>query len=204
MKNFAKKTFRQIRYEDKKSQILESAARIFSQKGFEKATMEDVSNELYMTKGSLYHYIKSKEDMLFQCHMKALEIGNKGLEEILNSDFPPKMKLRKAIIRHIELITKEFVVGSLRQQELLLPKHMYEKVIKERDKFERIFLRIFKDAIKELHLNNDNTKMRAYTILGAINWIPRWYSSKGKLTATQIGEMMADYLIGKVELESRS
>src|SRR4030042_4986240 len=174
MKRFEKKNFRQIRYEDKKSQILESAARIFSLKGFEKATMEDVSDELYMTKGSLYHYIKSKEDMLFQCHMKALEIGNKGLEEILNSDFLPKMKLYKAIIRHVELITKEFVVGSLRQQELLLPKHMYEKVIKERDKFEKIFTEIFEDAVKELHLNKGNLKIRAYTILGAINWIPRW------------------------------
>lgn len=199
MKSSEKKNFRQIRYEDKKSQILESAARIFSLKGFEKATMEDVSDELYMTKGSLYHYIKSKEDMLFQCHMKALEIGNKGLKEISNSDFPPKVKLHKAIIRHVELITKEFVVGSLRQQELLLPTHMYEKVIKERDKFEKIFMKIFEDAIKELHLDKDNLKIRAYTILGAINWIPRWYSSKGKLSATKIGKMMADYLVGILE-----
>jgi AcrR family transcriptional regulator len=202
MKRTKKKNFRQIRYEDKKSQILESAARIFSRKGFEKATMEDVSNELYMTKGSLYHYIKSKEDMLFQCHMKALEMGNEGLEEILNSDYPPKTKLYKAIIRHIELITKEFVVGSLRQQELLLPKHMYEKVIKERDKFEKIFMKILEDAIKELHLNKDDVKIRAYTILGAINWIPRWYSSKGKLSATEIGKMMADYLVGRLEGKS--
>jgi AcrR family transcriptional regulator len=199
MKSSEKKNFRQIRYEDKKSQILESAARIFSLKGFEKATMEDVSDELYMTKGSLYHYIKSKEDMLFQCHMKALEIGNKGLKEISNSDFPPKVKLHKAIIRHVELITREFVVGSLRQQELLLPKHMYEKVIKERDKFEKIFMKIFEDAIKELHLDKDNLKIRAYTILGAINWIPRWYSSKGKLSATEIGKMMADYLVVMLE-----
>jgi hypothetical protein len=131
--------------------------------------------------------------------MKALEIGNKGLVEILNSDFPPKMKLYKAIIRHVELITKEFVVGSLRQQELLLPKHMYEKVIKERDKFEKIFMKIFEDAIKELHLDKDNLKIRAYTILGAINWIPRWYSSKGKLSATEIGKMMADYLVVMLE-----
>jgi AcrR family transcriptional regulator len=199
MKRAKQKNFRQIRYEDKKSQILESAARIFSRKGFEKATMEDVSNELYMTKGSLYHYIKSKDDMVFQCHMRALEIGNEGLKEILNSDYPPKTKLYKAIIRHIELITKEFVVGSLRQQELLLPKHMYEKVIKKRDKFEKIFMRIFEDAIKELHLDKDDVKIRAFTILGAINWIPRWYSSKGKLSPTEIGKLMADYLIGELE-----
>src|SRR4030043_57734 len=183
MKKRTKKTFRQIRYNGKKDQLIESAARIFLKKSYEKATMEDISNELLLTKGSLYSYIKSKEDLLFQCHMKAIRMGIRGLIETTNSDLPAEMKLREAIIRHVELITKEFVVGSLRQQELLLPKHMYEKVIKERDKFEKIFTEIFEDAVKELHLNKGNLKIRAYTILGAINWIPRWYSSKGKLSA---------------------
>jgi hypothetical protein len=76
---------------------------------------------------------------------------------------------------------------------------MQEKVIKERDKFERIFLKIFREAIKTEHSNKNNIKMTAYAILGAINWIPRWYSAEGKLSPTQIGEMMADYLIGKLE-----
>jgi TetR/AcrR family transcriptional regulator len=79
---------------------------------------------------------------------------------------------------------------------------MYKKVIKERDKFEKLFLKIFGDAIQELHLNQDKIKMRAYTILGAINWIPRWYSPKGKLSAAQIGEMMADYFVGRLEGKS--
>ena len=109
----AKKNFGQIRYEGKKIKILEGAAKIFAKKGFEKATMEDIANELYITKGNLYYYIKSKEDMLFQCHMKALKMGNRVLEEALNSKLPPKMKLREAITGHVELITKELKVVKL-------------------------------------------------------------------------------------------
>ena len=199
MKNPVKKTFRQIRYDEKKDQLIESAARIFFKKSYEKATMEDISNELLLTKGSLYSYIKSKEDLLFQCHMKAIRMGIRDLIEITNSDLPAEVKLREAIIRHVELITKEFVVGTLRQQEFLLPKHMREKVIKERDKFERMFLKILREAIKTGPFNKDNAKMIAYAILGALNWIPRWYSATGKFSPTQIGEIMADYLIGNIE-----
>lgn len=188
------KKFREIRYEEKKNKILESAARIFSVKGYEKATMEDVANELKMTKGSLYYYIRSKEDMLFQCHIRALRIGINGLKEILNSKCSPKEKLYKSIIKHVELITKEFVIGSLRQQELLLPKKMFEKVVNERDKFEKIFLKIYGNAVKERHLSQDYLKISAYAILGAINWIARWYSPKGKLSPNEIGKIMADFL----------
>jgi AcrR family transcriptional regulator len=180
------------------SEILENAARIFLKKTYDKTTMEDISNELLMTKGSLYSYVKSKEDLLFQCHMKAIRMGNRDLVKTMNSDLSAEMKLREAIIRHVELITKEFVVGTLRQHEFMLVKPMREKVVKERDKFERNFLKVLRGATKTRHWSKDRTKMIAYTILGALHWIPRWYSATGKFSATQIGKIMADYLIGKI------
>lgn len=205
MKNRAKQTFRQIRYDDKKNQILESATRLFYKKSYEGTTMEDVSNELLMTKGSLYSYVKSKQDMLFQCHMKTLEMASRVLMETLNSDLTPKMKLQKAIVRHIEHMTKEFAVGTLRQQEFLLPKHMREKVIKKRDEFEKFFFKILKGAIENGHIRTDNMKIKivGYAILGAMNWVPRWYSAEGSLSPTQIGEIIADYLTGKIEKKVR-
>lgn len=195
MKATVRKNFRQIRYDVKKSQILESAARIFSVKGFEKATMEEIADALYMTKGSLYYYIKSKEDMLFQCHLKALEMANEVLESVLKSDLQPELKLHKAIVGHVEVVTEEFVVGTLRQQELLLPKRMRLRVIAERDKFEKNFIRILKDGIKTAAFSESDLKLKAYFILGAINWIPRWYSSSGRRSAKQIGEAIADLAV---------
>jgi len=191
----SKKNYREIRYQEKKISILQSAARFFSLKGYEKATLEEIANELNMTKGSLYYYIKSKEDMLFQCHMKALEEANKVLDLVNQSDLSTELKMRNAIVGHIKVITEEFVVGTLRQQELLLPKHMQERVIRERDKFETNFLKILTEGIKEQVFQEKDVKMRAYAILGAINWIPRWYSPNGNLTPEEIGDAMATYLI---------
>jgi AcrR family transcriptional regulator len=191
-----KKNFQKIRYKGKKSSILESAARIFSKKGFEKATLEEIASELHLTKGSLYYYIKSKEDMLFQCHMKALKMANECLMKIQRSGLDPELKFRKAIIGHTKVLTEAFVIGTLRQQEMLLPKRMRDKVIVERDKFEKTFLQMMSNGMKKEIFEKKNGKMKAYAILGALNWIPRWYSPEGKLTPEEIGEAMASYLIG--------
>jgi TetR/AcrR family transcriptional regulator, cholesterol catabolism regulator len=170
----AKENYRKIRYEIKKNDILENAAKMFSKKGFEKAALEDIAHELKMTKGSLYYYIKSKEDMLFQCIMKALKMTHDMMDEVEKLDLPPELKLRQVILGHTKVLTTDFVVGVLRQQELLLPKNMRETVIRERDRFEQRFLAILKEGIKKGVFHQEDWKMRAYAIQGALNWIPRW------------------------------
>ena len=69
------KSFREIRYDEKRRKILENAARIFAKKGYERASLEEIAGKLKLTKASLYHYIKSKEEMLFLIQMQAIEQG---------------------------------------------------------------------------------------------------------------------------------
>ncbi|MFH1481027.1 MAG: TetR/AcrR family transcriptional regulator, partial [Pseudomonadota bacterium] len=53
----------------------------------------------------------------------------------------------------------------------------------------------FKEGVKAGVFDNKDIKMKAYSILGAINWIPRWYSSSGKLSPQEIAVAMADFLL---------
>lgn len=191
----ARENYRKIRYEMKKNDILENAAKMFSKKGFEKAALEDIAHELKMTKGSLYYYIKSKEDMLFQCIMRALKMTHDMMDEVEKLDLPPDLRLQQVIVGHAKVLTTDFVVGVLRQQELLLPTHMRDAVIQERDRFEKRFLAIVKEGIQKGLFQKEDYKMKAYAILGALNWIPRWYSPEGKLSPDEIGRIMANYLI---------
>lgn len=198
----AKKNYRIIRYKEKKNDILKSAASVFTEKGFEKATLDEIADALNLTKGSLYYYIRSKEDMLFQCIMKALEIANEGLIEVIRMDLPPELKLHKAIVSHIKVLTTGFVVGTIRQQELLLPKRMRDQVIRERDRFEKNFLSLIGEGINVGTFEEAGWKMKGYAMLGALNWIPRWYSRNGELSPEEIAQIMADYLIKGLKNET--
>jgi TetR/AcrR family transcriptional regulator, cholesterol catabolism regulator len=198
-----RKNYRKIRYEIKKNEILENAARMFAKKGFEKAALEDIAHELNMTKGSLYYYIKSKEDMLFQCLLKALQMTHDMMDEVQKRDLPPELKLKEAVVGHVRVLTTDFVVGVLRQQELLLPKQMRDVVIQERDRFEKKFLAMIKEGIRKGIFQKEDWKTKAYAIMGALNWIPRWYSSEGKLSPEAIGAIMAKYLIRGLVVSER-
>jgi|Deesub1362A_J573_1020465.scaffolds.fasta_scaffold00689_13 AcrR family transcriptional regulator len=190
-----KTSFREIRYNEKRQKILENAAKLFARKGYEKATLEEIAAKLKLTKGSLYHYIKSKEEMLFQIQMQALDQANEALERVLRSGLDPVEKLREAIKSHVQIVTREHVIGTLRQQELLLPRKWREKVVAERDRFERAFQSIILEGVEAGVFERKNWRITALAALGALNWIPRWYSPRGELSAEEIGEAMADFIL---------
>ena len=192
--------FREIRFAEKKEEIFFKASEIFAKKGYEKATLEEIAAELKLTKGSLYHYFKGKEDILFQSLIRAHALANQMLSKIVaRKDIPPKDKLYFAIKEHVKFLTTKFVYATLRQQELLLPAKLRDEVRAERRKFQEMFVGIVHEGIEEGVFKPVNLKLVSFAILGATNWVARWYSPDGPFSPDEIGEAFADYLVGGLE-----
>jgi len=192
--------FREIRFAEKKEEIIFKAVESFAKKGYEKATLEEIAAELKMTKGSIYHYFNGKEDILFQSLIKAHTIANQVLSKIVERrDLPPKDKLCLAIKEHVKVLTTELAYGPLRQQELLLPVKLRDEVRAERKKFQQMFVGIVHEGIEEGAFKPANLKLVSFAILGATNWVARWYSPDGPFSPEAIGEAFADYLVGGLE-----
>lgn len=190
-------TFREIRFTEKKEEIFNKSAEIFAKKGYEKTTLEEIAAELKMTKGSIYHYFKGKEDILFQSLMRAHSLANEVLSKIAErSDLSPKERLTLAIKEHTNVLTKKFVYATLRQQDLLLPEKWRKAVLEERDRFQRMFTDILQEGIDDGSFKPVNLKMVSFAILGSVNWVARWYSPAGPLSPEEIGDALADYLVG--------
>ena len=187
-------SFREIRYKEKRKKILRNAAKLFARKGYEKASLEEIAAKLKLTKAGLYHYITSKEEMLFQIQMQAVKETNSAIEQVLKSDMDPVEKLKGAVKGHVNVVTKEHVIGALRQQELILPSKWRAQVVAERDRFEKSFQKIIKEGLKAGLFQTRNWKMSTMAALGALNWILRWYSPQGELSTEEIGEAMADFI----------
>lgn len=189
-------SFREIRYQEKKDNIIKKASYIFAEKGYEKTTLEEIAAELKLTKGSIYHYFKGKEDILFQSLLRAHSLANESLSQVCAiPDIPPDERLKLAIKRHVDVITQRFVFSTLRQQDLLLPGEMREEIIRERDKFQVMLSDIIKEGMDQGIFRQDNLKIILLALLGAINWIALWYSEDGPLSPEEIGEHIAEYLV---------
>lgn len=186
---------RQTQHERKFKKILKVAARLFAKKGYEKVSIEEIAWRLKLTKGSLYHYFKSKEEVLFLIQMEAVEFGISAQNTVLSSEAPAAGKLAEAVRTHISIITREEVAGALKQQELILPPPMRARVIEARDRYEEIFAAIIRQGVSEGAFHTEDVKLGARATLGMLNGITKWYSPRGARSLDEIAEAYTRFII---------
>ena len=88
----------------RQDQLLETATRLFREKGYHHTSMQDMADALGMQKGSLYYYIEGKQDLLRQLLEHATSLLAAGIDDIYASDLPPAEKLRWALEKHAAAI----------------------------------------------------------------------------------------------------
>ncbi|MCL6447028.1 MAG: TetR/AcrR family transcriptional regulator [Armatimonadetes bacterium] len=189
-------SFREERAAERKMNIIKVAAKLFSEKGYHDATLEDIAKNLKYTKGSIYYYINSKQELLFQCHELAMDMLINRMEEIVAADWPLEVKLKEGIKAHIEMVVGEMsLVTVALGQEFELQEDYRQIIVARRDQYERYFRRLVDEGVEKGIFRPVPSKMAVFIIMGAVNWIPRWYSEKGSMSKEEIAEFFADYLV---------
>jgi len=176
-------------------EILKAAAKAFRKLGYHGATVEEIAAALHMKKGNLYYYFRNKEEILFACHQYSLDRLLAILDEIERSGVSPEQKLRGLIGAFVHTILNELHGTALGLDlEALSPAHL-RTVIARRDRFDKGMREVLKEGIRSGTFVYADAKLLSFAILGAVNWIPRWYSPNGPSTSEEIAERFADYLI---------
>jgi AcrR family transcriptional regulator len=148
-----------------------------------------------MKKGNLYYYFKNKEEILFACHQYSLDRLMEMLATIENADATADQKLRQLIVAFVHTILDELHGTALfLDLEALSPAHL-KAVIVRRDRFDHGMRRIVEQGIATGLFAASDAKLLSFAILGAVNWIPRWFNPAGPSTSQQIADRFADYLI---------
>ena len=174
---------------------MKSAARAFRRLGYHGATVEHIAAALRMKKGNLYYYFKNKEEILFACHQYSLDRLLQLLEEVERCGAAPAEKMRTLIVGVVHIILDELHGTALiLQLEALSPAHL-KTVIERRDLFDRGIRQVLEEGIAEGTFAETDVKLRSFALLGAVNWIPRWFNPAGPATSTEIADRFADYLI---------
>jgi AcrR family transcriptional regulator len=176
--------------------ILEAAVTLFGRRGYAGTTMRDIAGEVGVLPGSLYAHISSKETLLD-------EIVELGIESFLaiESNLPASgagtEKMRAAIKAHVEVAAihpgRSLVVFH---QWRFLTEPNLTRALNKRRRYQQMFVRLIDEGIADgSFAPNLDTKIAVFTILGALNWIPEWYSPRGHYGPAEIGERIADQLL---------
>ncbi len=176
-------------------QILQSAAAAFRKFGYHGATVQRIAATLRMKKGNLYYYFRNKEEILFACHQYSLDRLILLLDEIADRGDAPDEKLRTLIVELVHTILDELHGTTLFiDLEALTPAH-FKTVVGRRDRVDRGMRQIIADGVTTGAFGNRDAKLLSFAILGAVNWIPRWFKPAGPASSREVADRFADYLI---------
>jgi AcrR family transcriptional regulator len=176
-------------------EILKSAAAAFRKLGYHGATVEQIAAALRMKKGNLYYYFKNKEEILFACHEYSHDRLQELLDEAVRSTAPAEAKLRRLITGAVHVILDELHgTALLLDLEALSPAHL-KAVVHRRDRFDRGMRLIIEEGMATGAFAHGDAKLLGFAMLGALNWISRWFSPHGSSSSEDIATHFADYLI---------
>lgn len=179
----------------RRTEIFRSLGLVLLERGIAGITMGEIAERLGMTKGSLYYYFKDKDDLLYQCHMRAMEVSRRALVETATQHLAPDVRLRRVLVTHIRGITEE-VYGAvvLTDIESLSPARR-RRYVANRDRFERGVREIIAEGVRGKVFREVDPKLAGFVMLGAINWISKWYSPAGPWSSQAVAEQFADFLL---------
>jgi AcrR family transcriptional regulator len=176
--------------------ICRTAAQIFRDRGFAATSVSDVARALGMTKAGLYHYFDSKEALL-------LEIMTYGLERVRDEVLlparairDPEERLRQIVLRHGRIATDgRGAVAHLGDEIRSLPPSA-RRQIEERM---RLYYDLIRDTLRELkaqgRLRDIDPTVAAFSMLGMILWLPRWFRQDGRMSQEQVAGEVAKLTI---------
>ena len=183
-----------------RDEILDAAAQIFSQKGFHAASMQDIAEAVHLQKGSLYHHVNSKQEILVTLLDRALDMLIERMERVLVQPLSEDEKLCLAMETYLEgmLEHKELAAVLLLEHRNLDPKHA-ARHIPRRDRFEQLWRDLIQDGVDQQIFAQTDPAMTARALLGVLNWTITWYQPEGAYTPSQIASQFSDiFLCGLV------
>jgi AcrR family transcriptional regulator len=162
--------------ENRLEEVLNSAANLFYAKGFHGTTIEDVARDVGMLKGSLYYYITSKEDLLYQLLLTVIERGDEYIAKRVDPSGEPVEQLQKAIEAQIDLIIENQVrVGLFFHEFDALPVKRQQKVLAVMNRYNNRFVELVKKGQEQGQFVDGEPWLIVNGLLGMCNWIYRWH-----------------------------
>jgi AcrR family transcriptional regulator len=172
----------------KEQEIITVAARLFKEKGYRATTLEDIAAAVGMLKGSLYYYIRSKEELLYLVVRDPIRQAYNKLEEIVTSQAPVHCKIAQAIANHMTLFHQHYphIAVYLHDYHHLM-QQLQKNIIETPKHYQRLWATLLQQGVDTGELRPDlNVKVTGYAILGMCNWVYRWYNPHGTLSAEEI------------------
>lgn len=182
------------RHGDKHTAILRTAAQLFAANGYESTSLDMIADQLGMHKATLYHYIQSKESVLHQCLVKSFGDLDEVIKNMEDRSIPVLQRLRLfcrslALAQNNDFGRCLVLVGSRP-----LDQEPSGEIRKFQRRLDATVRSLVTEGIADGSIKPCDPAMVAAMLFGSLNWVPRWFDDRGKLSIQQVVDTFMDML----------
>lgn len=172
------------RFNAQRERLLKAAASCFNEKGYSGTSLKDVANHLGLTDAALYYYVKNKEELVYQCYLRAAELGREAIERAIADGDSGLQQARLYIRYHVDIMVGERgPVAIMSEIPSLKPLHR-ENVLAISRRHSLSFEQILRRGIEDGSIVDCDVRMTGNAIMGSINWIPKWFHGDEQIAKT--------------------
>jgi AcrR family transcriptional regulator len=185
------------RYEERRQEVVDIAARVFAEKGYHATSIDDLVSATGLQRGGLYHYMSSKKDLLLDIHKRFIEPVLEEAHKISMADEPPDVvlcMLCRASLRSIERFRDQVTV-FLHEWRAIQDDPRWRDIRGSRKEFENIIMGVLKRGCEEGLFSIPDLPVATYAFLGMINYTYQWFDPKGRVSAEELADQMCDIFI---------
>jgi AcrR family transcriptional regulator len=183
----------------KRDAVLRAAVRMFNQRGYHTTSLDDVASSLSISKPLIYHYLGTKDQVLFECLRIGLKRLREAAEEAAALQGTGLDRLKIFLRRYAQVIMDDFGRCVIRTgDEALAPESRarFRALKREIDQALRSFVQ---EAANDGSAQISDVKLTAFAFVGALNWSARWQNPEGELPPGEIAERLVDILVRGIE-----
>lgn len=176
------------RWQVQKDRMLRAAAQCFNQKGFSGTSLRDVAAILGLTDAALYYYVKNKEELVYLCYLRAGDVGREAMDRAIADGSDGLDTVRRYLKYHLEVMTGERgPIAILSEIPSLEPEHR-ERILDISRRHGARFEEILQQGIDDGSIAPCDVRMTGNAIMGALNWVPKWFHGDAAVAAKVIAE----------------
>ena len=178
-------------FKQKLELLLKTAASCFNQKGYSGTSLRGVAARLNITDAALYYYVKSKEELVFLCYQRALDLGEQAMRRAAAEGATGLEKLQLYIRYQMEAMCGSSgpvaILSEIPSLKLAHRTHILERTRHDT----KTVAAFIQSGIHDGSIRPCNPQLTCAAIFGALNWVPKWYRTDGRYDAAESAETFA-------------
>jgi AcrR family transcriptional regulator len=185
------------RYDARRAEVVTAAARTFAERGYHGTSIDDLIAATGLTRGGLYHYIAGKEELLIAVLDELMDPLLDRARELLAEPGTPEQHLRaltRAWLEHVAAHRDHMVVFN-QERRTLERDRAWQHIRAARREFEQLLAGVLRRGVYEGAFRTTDPQLTLLSLLGMANYTAQWFTSRGRLSATEIADGYCDLLL---------